>query len=216
MSKKDGFGHEKPNEGQTNDWITPEWIITAFNERVDDLFFDLDPCSSLTQPWILSKKAFTEEQNGLKQKWFGTVYCNPPYGQNVGVWANKMAEHGDGIMLIFARIETGAWFDEIFTTADGYLFPKGRIAFYEFVCECGAPRSLHLNPPKGFQCPNFVNTGKAVRGHEAGAPSALVAWGGRSRSALIEICDKGMLDDKGILRSSAFFDRAFYTGSRRW
>jgi len=91
-------------------------------------------------------------------------------------------------MLIFARIETGAWFDEIFTTADGFLFPKGRIAFYR---------------PDG------------TRGHEAGAPSAFVAWGAKGRETLIELCDEGMKDDKGNLRSSVFFDRAFYTGSRQ-
>lgn len=31
MNKLDGFGHENPVEGFTNDWITPLWIIQSFN-----------------------------------------------------------------------------------------------------------------------------------------------------------------------------------------
>lgn len=31
-ANRDGFGHEIPNEGITNDWITPPWIIRAFNK----------------------------------------------------------------------------------------------------------------------------------------------------------------------------------------
>ncbi len=136
---RDGFGREKPNEGETNDWITPKWIIDAFNSKAGDkgMFFDLDPCISTTQPWLTAREGYSVEQDGLLQNWHGMVYCNPPYGANVSTWARRMAKHGNGIMLIFARLETAAWFDDIFSTADGYLFPKGRIAFYEFLCECG-------------------------------------------------------------------------------
>lgn len=186
MAKKDGFGHEKPNEGETNDWITPKWIINAFDKKSSGAFFDLDPCISMTQPWPTAKLGYNEVQNGLLQDWQGVVYCNPPYGANVGTWAKRMAQHGNGIMLIFARLETAVWFDDIFTTADGFLFPKGRIAFYR---------------PDG------------TRGHEAGAPSAFVAWGNKCRSALIEMCDDGIVDDKLNVRCSAFLDKAFYTGS---
>ena len=41
----DGFGHEAPFEGATNDWITPKYIIDALGP------FDLDPCASASQPW---------------------------------------------------------------------------------------------------------------------------------------------------------------------
>jgi len=216
--KKDGFGHEKPNEGETNDWITPKWIIDSFDTKAGDkgMFFDLDPCISLTQPWLTARNGYSVEQNGLLQNWNGMVWCNPPYGDNVGTWARLMAKHGSGVMLIFARLETGAWFDGLWDTADGFLFPEGRIAFYEFVCECGLPRSLHINSKKKSPCDNFRNTGQAIRGHEAGAPSALIAWGEEARAALIELCDEGMKDDKGKIRRSAFVDKAFYTGSRQW
>lgn len=186
-SKKDGFGHELPFAGETNDWITPKYIIDAFDTKAhlkgDEsvMFFDLDPCISQTQPWLTARKGFSVKQDGLLQNWWGMVYCNPPYGNNVGVWARRMAKHGNGIMLIFARLETKVWQDDIFPTADGFLFPKRRISF----CR-----------PDGTQ------------GSSAGAPSAFVAWGNEARAALIELCDKGLLE-------GAFLDRAFYTGSLR-
>jgi hypothetical protein len=190
MAKKDGFGHEKPNEGETNDWITPRWIIDAFDKKAGDkgMYFDLDPCASITQPWPCARNAYTIEQDGLLQNWYGTVWCNPPYGANVGTWAHLMAKHNNGIMLIFARVETQAWFDEIFPTASGFLFPMGRIAF----CR-----------PDG------------TMSHESGAPSAFVSWGSKCRGTLIELCDEGMKDHKRDIRRSAFLDMAFYTGSYR-
>lgn len=39
-----------------------------------------------------------------------------------------MAEHSNGIMLIFARVETKAW-RKIWTNADAILFPFRRITF---------------------------------------------------------------------------------------
>ncbi len=42
-----------------------------------------------------------------------------------------------------------------------------------------------------------------------------VAWGNEARETLIRLCDDGMMDDKNVFRSSAFLDRAFYTGSLR-
>ena len=211
--KPGGFGHEKPNEGETNDWITPKWIIDAFNAKAGDrgMFFDLDPCISLTQPWLTARDGYSLEQNGLLQNWYGMVWCNSPYGDNVGAWAKLMAQHGNGIMLIFARIETGTWFDGIWDTADGFLFPEGRIAFYEFLCECGLPRSVHINSKKESPCKNFRNTGKAVRGHEAGAPSVFVAWGAEARATLMALCKEGMKDDRDKIRRSAFTDKAIVT-----
>jgi len=178
-SKKDGFGHEAPFEGETNDWITPKWIIDAFDTKAGEkgMFFDLDPCISMTQPWLTARNGYNCEQNGLMHNWYGMVYCNPPYGNNVGTWAKRMAEHGEGIMLIFARIETGTWQDIIFPSADGFLFPKRRIAFAK---------------PDG-------TTPKS----SAGAPSALVAWGEIARAALIELCDEGLIE--GAFCDRAFY-----------
>lgn len=68
------------------------------------------------------------ETCGIETEWSGRVFCNPPYGPHVGKWAEKMAEHCNGILLIFARVETKAW-RIIWENADAILFPFKRITF---------------------------------------------------------------------------------------
>ena len=68
-----------------------------------------------------------------------------------------MAERGNGIMLIFARVETTAWQKEILPFADAVLLLRGRVHFYL---------------PSG------------ERGKSGTAPSALLAYGQRNVEAL--------------------------------
>lgn len=82
-------------------------------------------------PWsTASVTYFLPEHDGLVEPWHGRIWCNPPYGPNVGDWARRMFEHGDGIMLIFARSETMTWQTDIFPCADAILFLNGRVRFY--------------------------------------------------------------------------------------
>jgi hypothetical protein len=62
-----------------------------------------------------------------------------------------MAEHGNGIALIFARTETDNFFRYIWPKAQGVMFLKGRLVFY------------HIDGTKPQ--------------NSAGAPSCLVAYG---------------------------------------
>ena len=172
-TKQDGFGHESPFEGATNDWITPRWIIDAFGPG----YFDLDPCASVNQPWSCARKAYTVEQDGLKHDWWGNVWLNPPYGPHTYKWVQRLAKHGKGIALIFARVETRLWQDCIFPTAHGFLFPRKRIQF----------------------CKPDGTTPKS----SSGAPSALIAWGDENRGKLIELCDNGII--AGAFMDIAFY-----------
>jgi hypothetical protein len=47
------------------------------------------------------------------------VWLNPPYGTSTARWLARMAEHGNGIVLIYARVETRMFFDYIWDRADG-------------------------------------------------------------------------------------------------
>jgi len=123
--KKLGFGFEKAREGETNDWLTPPEVLKRLGH------FDLDPCSCKGMPWRTADTMYTLPQNdGLKDPWFGRVFCNPPYGPHVNAWAKRMAEHGNGVMLIFSRTEVRAWYETIWPFADAILFPHGRMHFY--------------------------------------------------------------------------------------
>ena len=160
---KGGFAqHEPPsNQGITNDWITPKYIVDAFGVG----WFDLDPCASVTQPWSCARKAFTIEQNGLMYKWWGNVWLNPPYGPRISTWIRRLVDHGEGVAFIFARTETEYWQKYIFPTADAFLFVDGRVHFFH---------------PDGTS-PNG----------DSGAPSCLIAWGKNNSNKLMEICNSG-------------------------
>lgn len=56
---------------------------------------------------------------------------NPPYGKNTGIWLEKLADHNNGIALIFARTETKMFFDHVWNRASSLLFIEGRLWFYD-------------------------------------------------------------------------------------
>lgn len=55
---------------------------------------------------------------------------NPPYGPQTYRWLSKLADHGDGFALIFARTETAGFFAQGWERADSMLFLRGRLTFY--------------------------------------------------------------------------------------
>lgn len=107
----------------THDWLTPPEILSALGD------FDLDPCASQFQPWSTAKSQLTILDDGLSKEWFGRVWCNPPYGPHAEKFLKRMAFHGNGIALIFARTETRAFQTYCWRKASGMLFLAGRIKF---------------------------------------------------------------------------------------
>lgn len=110
---------------QTDIWLTPPELVNALGE------FDLDPCASIKRPWDTAKKHYTIQENGLAQPWDGRVWLNPPYSQKVlPHFLRKMAEHGNGIALLFARTNTKNWFEWVFPFAKGLMFLRRKIYFF--------------------------------------------------------------------------------------
>jgi hypothetical protein len=120
-----GFSHERGVQGETNVWLTPPHIIRDLGP------FDLDPCAAPEpRPWPTATQHFVEADDGLTQPWGEAfVYMNPPYGPNTGAWMDRLADHRNGIALVFARTDT-QWFQRIAAHTDAVLFVDGRIAFY--------------------------------------------------------------------------------------
>ena len=116
-------GHTLPNQGATDSWITPKNIIAALGP------FDLDPCQCVQQPWCCAERAFTIEDDGLMQKWDGRVWLNPPYSA-ASRWLERLANHGTGTALIFARTETEMFVRHVWGRATGLLFLHGRLFFH--------------------------------------------------------------------------------------
>lgn len=110
----------------TTEWYTPPQIIKACGD------FDLDPATSLTA-WNINKSAkryFTLAENGLTQKWHGRVWLNPPYKKpELSQFMRLMAEHNNGIALVYNRCDS-AWFqDYVLGAAHSILYLKKRIHF---------------------------------------------------------------------------------------
>ena len=121
MSK--GFSHESQN-ANTVEWYTPPSLFEAMGVQ-----FDLDPCHPVEPlDWVPAKRTFNIYDDGLLQRWQGNVFCNPPYGRETQAWLEKMAAHGEGIALVFARTDC-KWFHKAMETCTGILFLKGRVAF---------------------------------------------------------------------------------------
>lgn len=112
------------------DWTTPQ---DFYDELDAESGFTLDPASSDDNHKCA--KYFTKEQDGLKQSWSGeTVFCNPPYGRDVGKWVKYAYEqhtaHGCTIvMLVAARTDTRWFHDYVYGKAAEIRFVKGRLKF---------------------------------------------------------------------------------------
>ena len=115
-------GHQRPNRGASDTWLTPPEIIEALGP------FDLDPCVPPSMPWSTAK--FTYARDGLTEPWFGRVWMNPPFGPEASMWVSKLAGHNDGIALVAARTETKWWHDHIWPKARAILFLEGRPHFH--------------------------------------------------------------------------------------
>lgn len=121
--------------------------------------FDLDPCAPVADPMrIGASRALTVIDDGLASEWAGRVWMNPPYS-TAGKWVEKLANHGDGIALVFARVETGWWHEHVWPKAAALLFLRGRISFVR-------------------------GDGREHGGHNAAAPSVLIAYGAENADAL--------------------------------
>lgn len=69
----------------TAEWATPQAFFDELNKEFD---FTLDPCA--TPQNAKCARYFTKEVDGLAQSWRGErVYCNPPYGRDIGKWVEK-------------------------------------------------------------------------------------------------------------------------------
>lgn len=130
----------------TDTWLTPRPLVEALGP------FDLDPCAAPEpRPWPTASEMISLPDDGLAADWHGRVWLNPPYSREARVWLARLARHGRGTALTFARTET-AWFVEtVWKQATALLFLHGRI---------------HFHYPDGTRA-----------AANSGAPSVLIAYG---------------------------------------
>ena len=115
---------------KTCEWATPQDFFDRLNAEFS---FTLDPCASAENHKC--DKYYTKAEDGLIQDWSGeTVFCNPPYGREIGRWVCKcFHEVFDGkcpcaVMLLPARTDTRWFHDYIYNKAEIRFIP-GRLKF---------------------------------------------------------------------------------------
>lgn len=111
---------------KTDLWSTPQGFFDEWNSKFN---FTIDVCSD----GVNNKcdKFFTEEDNGLNQKWEGVCWMNPPYGRTIGQWMKKAYESSlEGatvVCLVPSRTDTKWWHD--YAMKGEITFIKGRLKF---------------------------------------------------------------------------------------
>ena len=115
---------------KTDIWETPQEFFDELNK---EFHFTLDVCA--TPENAKCEKFYTVEDDGLSQPWDGVVWCNPPYGREIGRWvlAASVASGTRGstvVMLLPARTDT-RWFHDLIYQKDRVevRFLKGRLKF---------------------------------------------------------------------------------------
>ena len=112
-----------------SEWETPQDFYDQLNE---EFHFTLDPAASDDNHKC--EKYYTKDQDGLIQNWTNeTVFCNPPYGRQVGEWVKKGYETAKKsnkpvVMLLPVRTDT-RWFHDYIYKKTEVRFIKGRLKF---------------------------------------------------------------------------------------
>lgn len=111
------------------DWCTPQ---DYFDQLNDEFGFVLDVAA--TEKTAKCRKYYTPEMDGLAQDWDcgGPVFCNPPYGREIGKWVKKAHDEAQNgvtvVLLIPARTDTSYFHDYILGKAN-IRFVRGRLQF---------------------------------------------------------------------------------------
>ncbi len=133
-------------------WLTPAPIVRALGH------FDLDPCGAPGHTLAAQTYQIDDGQDGLALPWHGRVWLNPPYGKLTAPFLGRLADHGQGTALVFARTETRMFFDHVWPRADALLFLRGRVT--------------------------FLNSAGIAADNSSGAPSCLIAYGAADAESL--------------------------------
>ena len=102
----------------SDEWYTPKEILDALGK------FDLDPCAPIHPLWPTAEVMYDQNIDGLSQIWEGRVWLNPPYSRPlIELFVRKLAEHGNGIALLFNRCDSKNVSGRHLSKSDGNEIP---------------------------------------------------------------------------------------------
>jgi site-specific DNA-methyltransferase (adenine-specific) len=149
---------------QSDEWPTPKAFFEQLNERFR---FTLDPCA--TDQNAKCKRYFTRKENGLLQDWSGhTVFMNPPYGREIGLWMEKAfnSSHRGAtvVCLVPARTDTKWW--HAYAMRGEISFLKGRLKFGNASASAPFPSAIVI-----FRPSSTTKGRRGTKGMEGDSPS---------------------------------------------
>ena len=130
-----------------NEWYTPAQYIKAARAVLGKI--DLDPASSEKAQKVVKAGIFySRADDGLKQKWSGRVWLNPPYSpKEIAAFVDTLCiEFSErrvsaAIMLTHNYTDSG-WFQKAAAQASNICFPSSRIRFLD-------PDGVPCSPTQG-------------------------------------------------------------------
>lgn len=117
------------------EWFTPSEYIEAARKVMGSI--DIDPAScEEANKTVKAKRYYTSEDNGLKKKWKGNVWLNPPYDHPIvdefcQMLVKKVdsSETSQACIIVNNITETSAG-QILLSACDAVCFPKGRVKFF--------------------------------------------------------------------------------------
>ena len=145
-----------PTQYDGDEWYTPLEYIEAARKLYGEI--DLDPASCVeAQAVIQAKHFFAKKDNGLKQLWFGNVWCNPPYSTRlVQLFTSHAvrqyeARYCTAVLLLVNNCTDTAWFRSL-AVRFPMMLSNGRADFWRPNQENFATRQgqaiFYLGPDK--------------------------------------------------------------------
>ena len=117
---------------KSDEYQTPKIYVDAARLVMGSI--DLDPASSeINNKRLKVPISYTKETNGLKQRWFGNVWLNPPYSKpNLTLFTNKLLqEYGvfyNAIYLV-PSFTAEKWYQQCLKQVTAICLPNKRIDF---------------------------------------------------------------------------------------
>ena len=124
-----GDARHRHGTHRRNAWLTPspfvEEIRTAFGGTVD-----LDPCTETTNP-TGARRFYTAADDGLRRRWRGRIFVNPPYSP-LEPWIDKAiaeARRGARIYMLVPVRTDAVYHQRLLAAATDVVFLRGRLRF---------------------------------------------------------------------------------------
>jgi len=115
------------------EWYTPPDLIERARVVMGSIDLDAASCA-LAQRVVKARIWYDVQRDGLKQRWVGNVWLNPPFARGViDLFIEKLlAERRNfshAIVLVHSRTDAG-WFQRLGDAASAIALPQGHIKFY--------------------------------------------------------------------------------------